>query len=412
MQWLYQLAVSSYFLLIKLSAPFNTKAGQWVKGRKNAWPQLEKRAAIGENWLWVHAASLGEFEQGRPLIEALKQHHPDFKILLTFFSPSGYEIRKGFPLTDFVCYLPADTPANAIRLLNTFNPKAAFFIKNEFWYNYLQKLHLKQIPLFYISIKLRPGQYFFKPWAGWFRNQFQAVSHFFVQDKQTAKLLNDLGFLNVTLAGDTRFDRVAAIAAVSEKFPAIEQFIEQHKLIILGSTWPKDEKMLIPIIKKLPQNYRIILAPHDVNKSHIRQLSNQLGSDFQLWSNFTPATEARVLVIDSIGILSNLYQYACFAYIGGGFGSSIHNIQEAVTFGCPVIFGPNHQKFSEALDLIKLGGAFEATDAKSIESVFNQLLTNESLLQKSSMICKEYVKSQIGATSIILKLVNHYLKYV
>ncbi len=412
MQWLYQLAVSFYFLLIRLSAPFNSKARQWVQGRKNCWPQLEKQAAQGKHWLWFHAASLGEFEQGRPLIEALKQKHPEFKILLTFFSPSGYEIRKDYPLADYVSYLPADTPDNAIRLLNTFNPTAAFFIKYEFWYNYLRKIRIKQIPLFYISLKLRPDQYFLKSYGAWFRKQLHAVTHFFVQDKQTAHLLNDHGFLNVSIAGDTRFDRVAAIAAKAEKFPAIEQFIAKHKLIILGSTWPKDEKMLIPIIKKLPHDYKIIIAPHDVSKSHIRQLSYQLESDFQLWSSFNPETETRVLVVDSIGILSNLYQYARFAYIGGGFGTAIHNIQEAVTFGCPVVFGPNHHKFSEAVEMIKLGGAFEVTNAKSAEDVFNQLVTDELLIRKSSKICKDYVQTQIGATAIILKQVAPYLKYV
>jgi 3-deoxy-D-manno-octulosonic-acid transferase len=412
MHMLYQLGVNVYFLLIRLSAPFNSKARQWVHGRKNCWPLLEKQAAKGKHWLWFHAASLGEFEQGRPLIEALKKNHPEFKILLTFFSPSGYEMRKDYPLADCVSYLPADSPTNAIRLLNTFNPKAVFFIKYEFWYNYLQKIQIKQIPLFYISLKLRPDQYFFKAYGAWFRKQLHAVTHFFVQDKQTASLLNDHGFLNVSITGDTRFDRVAAIAEKSEKFPGIEQFIANKNLIILGSTWPKDEKLLIPILRKLPIQHKIIIAPHDVGQAHIKQLSRELGNDFQLWSSFNPEKEARYLIIDSIGILSQIYQYARFAYIGGGFGTAIHNIQEAVTFGCPVVFGPNHHKFTEAVELIKLGGAFEVTNSAQAEAIINQLVSDEAFLLKSSRICKDYVQSQIGATNLIIKHILPYLKYI
>lgn len=409
MLWLYQFSVKLYHLTIWLVAPFNTKAKNWIQGRKNCWEKLEKEAVKSKFWIWFHAASLGEFEQGRPVIEAIKIKYPAYKVLLTFFSPSGYEIRKDYEYADCVSYLPTDTPKHAIRLLNTFNPKAAFFIKYEFWYNYLQKLQLKQVPLFYISLKLRPDQYFFKSYGKWFRDQLQGVTHFFVQDAQTAELLKGVGYLNTTITGDTRFDRVAAIAAHAQRFPLIEKFIDHNPCIVWGSTWPQDENLIIPLLKELPENVKSIIVPHDTGVKHIQQIEKQIDTDYQKWSSFDPEVHSRVLVIDQIGMLSQLYQYAYIAYVGGGFGKQIHNIQEAVTFGCPVIIGPKHEKFIEAVELIKLGGAFDVNNFSSLKSKVNSLLKDQSSRKKAAQICLTYVEKHTGATKLIMhKIAPHF----
>lgn len=412
MRLLYQFGVNIYFALIKLWAWVDPKARKWVDGQKNNWQQLERHATESKQWLWFHAASLGEFEQGRPVIEALKNKYPDFLILLTFFSPSGFEIRKKYEHADCVAYLPPDSARNAIRLLNTFRPKAVFFIKNEFWYNYLQKLALKQIPLFYISVQFRPKQYFFKDYGRWFRRQLHAVTHFFVQDQTSLDLLNGNGFLNASLAGDTRFDRVLELARQRDGFSEIETFLDGAPCMVMGSTWPQDEKLLIPLIHTMPESFKFIIAPHDVSPSHIKQITRQLRMKYSLWSHFMAEADTRVLIIDSIGILGRLYRYAEFAYIGGGFGAGLHNIQEAVTYGSPVIIGPNHKKFNEAVELIKLGGAFAVQDKHDVKTVLEKLVKDSDFRKNASQVCKAYVKEQSGATQMILNKVEPFFEQV
>ena len=376
----------------------NAKAKLWVKGRK---PTLAT-AEGGEAWVWFHAASLGEFEQGRPLIEALKKQSPQLKIALTFFSPSGYEVRKDYPLADEVAYLPIDTPKNARQWVNRHHFVATFFIKYEFWFNYMKALHDKGIPLYYISLILKPEQYFFKWYGGWFRKQLGNVTHFFVQDDTTLELLKGIGFNNATLCGDTRFDRVAAIAQTAKRFPDIEAFIEGRQCIIAGSTWPPDEKLLLPFIEKLPEDYCMVIAPHDISVKHVEQITGQL-SDYQLYSEYHTGKQSKVLVLNIIGILSQLYQYARFVYIGGGFGVNIHNIQEPVTFGCPVVFGPKHTSFKEAVDLVQLGGAFYINDQNELQGIFHRLISDEAFYEQASKTCRDYLQSQLGATEAILK---------
>ena len=327
------------------------------------------------------------------MIEALKKEHPDIKVSLTFFSPSGYEIRKNYPLADEVLYLPADTLKNARQWVERHHFVAAFFIKYEFWFNYMTALDEKRIPLYYISLILKPDQYFFKWYGGWFRKQLKHVSHFFVQDDTTMKLLKGIGFDNVTRCGDTRFDRVAAIAKQAKTFPEIEAFIHGRQCIIAGSSWPPDEKLLIPYIERLPENYCMIIAPHDISEKHIRQIRESLAS----------INPDKVYLIDTVGILSQLYQYARFVYIGGGFGVNIHNIQEPVTFGCPVVFGPKYKSFKEAVDLVSLGGAFSINGQEELNKTFDRLINDEAHYQQASEICKKYLKSQLGATDAILK---------
>lgn len=388
MRGLYTFGVRAYALGVKVAACFgNAKAKLWVEGRKRPLPQTEDDGA----WVWFHAASLGEFEQGRPLIEALKQRYPQLKVALTFFSPSGFEVRKDYALADEVLYLPIDTMKNARMWVKRHRFVAAFFIKYEFWFNYMKALADQRVPLYYISLILKPNQYFFRWYGGWFRKQLQHVTHFFVQDETTQDLLQSSG--NVTLCGDTRFDRVAAIAKTAKRFPEIEKFINGRKCIIAGSTWPPDEKLLIPYLESLPEDYCMIIAPHDISEKHLKQIREVLNG----------IDSGKVHLIDTVGILSQLYQYARFVYIGGGFGVNIHNIQEPVTFGCPVVFGPKYKSFKEAVDLVGLNGAFTINNQTELDQVFDRLINDETLYKQASETCRKYLDSQLGATEAILQ---------
>ena len=387
------MAIRTYALAVKVAALCgNAKAKLWVEGRKH-WPDAGTDDAP---WVWFHAASLGEFEQGRPLIEALKKQYPELKVSLTFFSPSGYEIRKNYPLADEVLYLPVDTMKNARQWVKRHRYVAAFFIKYEFWFNYMKALQEEQIPLYYISLILRTKQYFFRWYGGWFRKQLKAVTHFFVQDDSTLELLHGIGFDNVTRCGDTRFDRVADIAKQAKRFPELEACIAGRECIIAGSSWPPDEKLLIPYLEQLPENYCMIIAPHDISEKHIQQIREGLKA----------VKPGKVYVIDTIGMLSQLYQYARFAYIGGGFGVNIHNIQEPVTFGCPVVFGPKYKSFKEAVDLVRLGGAFSIGNQDELSQAFDRLINDEAFYRQASETCREYLKSQLGATQTILERIT------
>ena len=395
---LYTIGILLYSFGVRIAAWLgNAKAQQWIEGRKS----LDMNPADDGNWIWFHAASLGEFEQGRPVIEAIKREHPEFKILLSFFSPSGYEVRKDYPLADEVLYLPADTPRHAAVWVRRHHFVAAFFIKYEFWFNYMRALHEVGIPLFYVSLILNDKSFFFKPYGRWFRKQLHNVTHFYVQDVTTEKLLREHGFGNVTLCGDTRFDRVAAIAAQVKPFPEVERFIDGRQCIIAGSTWPPDERLLAAFFPQMPSDYCLIIAPHDVSASHVAQIKAMF-PESQCYSSLDAECCSRILIVDTIGILSQLYQYARFVYIGGGFGVNIHNIQEPVTFGCPVVFGPKHTSFKEAVDLVGLQGAFPVSNAEELESVFLRLINDEAFLKQASETCLHYLKSQVGATQVIM----------
>ncbi len=417
----YTIGILLYSFGVRLAALFgNTKAMQWVEGRKNKTylsllgkvdvtkddtpleTAFRKNHKAGSEWIWIHAASLGEFEQGRPVIEGLKKDFPQYKILLSFFSPSGYEVRKDYHLADEILYLPPDTPAHAAQWVQRHHFVAAFFIKYEFWFNYMRALKSVGIPLFYISLILKPNSYFFRWYGAWFCEQLKSVRHFFVQDGATAQLLQAHGMTAVTVCGDTRFDRVAAIARQARLFPEVEQFIGNRRCIIAGSTWPPDEKLLLGVLPQLPDDYCLIIAPHDISKSHVAQIRSSF-PDSQLYTDLDTPKQSRILVINTIGILSQLYQYARFVYIGGGFGANIHNIQEPVTFGCPVVFGPKYRGFREAVDLVGLKGAFSIGDMEALSSVFRRLVCDDVFYAKASETCRNYLKSQVGATEIILE---------
>ena len=400
---LYTIGILLYSFGVRIAALFgNVKAMQWVKGRRDQEPALRQAHGPDSEWIWFHAASLGEFEQGRPVIEALKQEFPQYKILLSFFSPSGYEIRKDYPLADEVLYLPSDTPAHAEQWVKRHHFVVAFFIKYEFWFNYMRALKEAGIPLFYISLILKPDSYFFRWYGTWFLRQLKTVTHFFVQDEPTAQLLQAHGMTKVTVCGDTRFDRVAAIAQQAKLFPEVERFIGNRKCIIAGSTWPPDEKLLVEVFPQLPDDYCLIVAPHDISASHVAQIK-ALFPDSQLYSALDAQKQTKVLILNTIGILSQLYQYARFVYIGGGFGVNIHNIQEPVTFGCPVVFGPKYKSFKEAVDLVAIEGAFSVRNAPEMVDVFGRLINDEAFYAKASETCRDYLKAQVGATESIMQ---------
>ena len=419
MNFFYSLAIRLYSGLVAVASLFgNKKAQQWWKGRNKQWENLVSENKEDE-WLWMHVSSLGEFEQGLPVIESLKKNFPKYKILLTFFSPSGYEPRKNFPLADKVAYMPSDTLQNAKKLVRNFNIKAAFFVKYDFWFNYMKVLKKNDIPLYYISALLHPDHYFFKFYSAWFRKQLLNVSHYFVQNDETAKLLKSIGIENATVTGDTRFDRVYDIAKQSKSFPEIEEFIAGRHCIIAGSSWPSDEKFIIPFSKKMPDDYSLIIAPHDVSESHIKQITSQLDSYVlysqltlpisQQLSNLVAQQHKKVLVVDTIGILKQIYKYARFAYVGGGFMSSIHNTQEALVFGCPVVVGPKYTKFVEAVDLVRDGGMFSVENQQEFDDIFEQLMNDDNFYNKASGICQDYIQLSIGATSKIMKRLNDEL---
>lgn len=410
MLMLFTIGVLLYTLGVSIAALFgNAKAKLLIQGRLRQMREfrIRRRAKLPSptgdgDWIWFHAASLGEFEQGRPVIEAIKEEFPHYRILLSFFSPSGYEVRKNYPLADEVLYLPSDTALNAKKWLQRHHFVAAFFIKYDFWFNYMRALKKAGIPLFYISLIFKPKSFFFKPYGYWFRKQLHTVTHFFVQDKTTATLLHEHGFDNYTVCGDTRFDRVAAIARQAKPFPEIEKFINGRNCIIAGSTWPPDEKLLKAFCQAMPDNYCLIIAPHDISQNHINQIKASFPGAV-LYSELHSAEKSNILVVNTIGILSQLYQYARFVYIGGGFGVNIHNIQEPVTFGCPVVFGPKYTDFMEAVDLVKLQGAFPVSDAAQLQAIFSRLMDDESFYAQASETCKTYLASQVGATEKIMQ---------
>lgn len=396
MRQLYTLAVKTYHLAVATAAFFgNKKAKQWIEGRRT----FPSTTPDNDRWVWIHVSSLGEFEQGRPVIEAIKKQHPKTKILLSFFSPSGYEIRKGYPLADEVLYLPDDTMTNAKKWVGRHNFVAAIFVKYDFWFNYIKCLSDNNIPLYYISVTLSPKHFFFKRYGKWFAKQLKSVRHFYVQDNDTAALLKSIGIDNSTVCGDTRFDRVADIAKQAKRFEDIERFIDGRKCIVAGSTWPPDEELLANWLNQMPSDHCLIMAPHDISESHIRQIE-RLFKDAVFYTNIH--NQSNVLVINTIGILSQLYQYATFAYVGGAFGSGLHNIQEAVTFGCPVVFGPKYGNFVEAVDLVKQGGAFSVSNQNDFNNAFGQLISNDEERKNASAICHDYVQSKLGATQVIM----------
>lgn len=403
MVFLYSLGLRFYYLLILLASLFNNKARLWIKGRKGIFDKIQKQVKSENNLFWFHTSSLGEFEQGRPLIEALKNKNNSIKILLTFFSPSGYENRKNYKTADYIFYMPPDTKKNARQFINLIQPSKAFFIKYEFWYHYLNQLKKNNIPVYLISANFRQKQIFFKWYGGWFRKMLYKFAHIFVQNKKSEQLLKNIGLDNITISGDTRFDRVAEIAKQAKRIEIAEKFKQDNSIIIGGSTWDKDEEIIIEFINTSQRKTKYIIAPHEIHESNIQRIIKSINKPVIRYSSasINNVNDFQVLIIDNIGMLSSLYRYADIAYIGGGFGVGIHNILEAATFGLPVVFGPNYKKFQEAVDLVESGGAFSVDSYENLQIRFENLLENIET-NKAGKISKEYVLNNQGATSKIL----------
>lgn len=403
MVFLYSLGLRFYYLLILLASLFNNKARLWIKGRKGIFDKIQKQVKSENNLFWFHTSSLGEFEQGRPLIEALKNKNNSIKILLTFFSPSGYENRKNYKTADYIFYMPPDSKKNARQFINLIQPSKAFFIKYEFWYHYLNQLKKNNIPVYLISANFRQKQIFFKWYGGWFRKMLYKFAHIFVQNKKSEQLLKNIGLDNITISGDTRFDRVAEIAKQAKRIEIAEKFKQDNSIIIGGSTWDKDEEIIIEFINTSQRKTKYIIAPHEIHESNIQRIIKSINKPVIRYSSasINNVNDFQVLIIDNIGMLSSLYRYADIAYIGGGFGVGIHNILEAATFGLPVVFGPNYKKFQEAVDLVESGGAFSVDSYENLQIRFENLLENIET-NKAGKISKEYVLNNQGATSKIL----------
>ncbi|HTI59192.1 3-deoxy-D-manno-octulosonic acid transferase [Mucilaginibacter sp.] len=401
---LYNLGLRIYVFLIYIASFFNKKANAWLKGRSNIqYPKFDKSA-------WFHFASLGEYEQGLPVLAGFRSAHSDTAIVITFFSPSGYEIRKNTPLADAVYYLPLDTAANARHFIDAIQPTIAVFTKYEYWYHYFYELNRKNVPLFVISGIFRPNQVFFKWYGSLYREMLGFVTHFFVQDENSKNLLQNIHITNVSVSGDTRFDRVWANAQSPKSFPLIQEFTKGSQVFIAGSTWPEDEELLAQLIKTQP-NWKFIIAPHEIKEEKINRFiallpENSTSKYSLLTAHHAPLTN-QTLIIDNIGILSSLYQYGQVAYIGGGFGAGIHNTLEAAAFGLPVIFGPNYHKFKEARDLVSLELGFSINNAEELKETFSYLMDDTHLKSISKKI-KDYVKENTGATEMIMKYLDNY----
>ncbi|SDP87592.1 3-deoxy-D-manno-octulosonic-acid transferase [Mucilaginibacter sp. OK268] len=406
--FLYNIGIKLYYFAIWLASFFNTKAGLWIKGR------LQQKLVSFKSSIWFHFASLGEFEQGRPILEAMREQYPGKSIVVTFFSPSGYEIRKNTPLADAVYYLPLDTPNNARDFIAAIKPDMAIFTKYEYWYHYFKELNRQHIPLYIVSGIFRPGQVFFKWYGGLHRKMLGFVTHFFLQDENSKQLLNHLGFTNVTVSGDTRFDRVWANAQSPREIAGVSEFKNAQKLFIAGSTWPEDEKLLATLPVLYP-DWKFIFAPHEIGEEKINNLINLLPKgtvvkyselkDVQsdLTSHISNLTS---LVIDNIGMLSSLYAYGEIAYIGGGFGAGIHNTLEAAAFGLPVIFGPHYLKFNEARELIALKAGFSISDETQLKGIVDTLITDETFYAVTSKKIYNYVQEHTGATKMIMEHID------
>lgn len=395
----YNIGIRFYGMATAVATLFSPKASKRQSGAKEALKVLSKKRDPKAQYIWFHAASLGEFEQGRPIIEAMKQHHPEYKIALTFFSPSGYEIRRDYKGADLICYLPLDTPSNARKFVEILNPVKAIFIKYEFWGNMLETLKAKGIETYLISGIFRESQPFFKWYGGMFRKMLKCFNGIYVQNEESQQLLQRIG-LNGKLAGDTRFDRVCDIAEDAKELPIIEAFAQDADVIVAGSTWPKDEEILIRYINANKEK-KMVIVPHEIDDAHIQQICNGLRRSFVLYTETTydEAMNADCMIVDTIGLLSSIYQYGRLAYVGGGFGVGIHNILEAAVWGMPVIFGPNYKKFKEARDLLAVGDGYTIKTFRRFENLTNELFFDADAGKKA----KEYVKSNTGATALIMK---------
>ena len=401
---IYNLIIYVYLLGVAVYSLFNEKVRKMWRGERAAFRVLKEQVDPQAKYVWFHAASLGEFEQGRPLMERLRQDHPEYKILLTFFSPSGYEVRKNYQGADIICYLPLDTPVSAIRFLRLIRPVMAFFIKYEFWYNYLHILKHRHVPVYSVSSIFRPDQVFFKWYGRQYGRVLNCFTHFFVQNEQSKELLAKIGIRNVTIVGDTRFDRVLQIKEAAKQLPIVEEFTHDAKVFVAGSSWPPDEEIFIQYFNAHP-DWKLIIAPHVIGEDHLKQIEKLLEGRkvirYTAAEKGASVADADVLIIDCFGLLSSIYHYGDVAYVGGGFGVGIHNLLEAAVWDVPVFFGPNNQKFQEAQGLKQCGG-FEINNYDEFAAQMDRFATDAAYLKAQGEKAGQFVLSLAGATEKVM----------
>jgi 3-deoxy-D-manno-octulosonic-acid transferase len=433
MRNIYSVIIGLYGLSLQILSLVNQKARDWFYGRRHLFDKLEEVFGVhnaGENpapVIWIHCASLGEYEQGKPVIQELKKRFPGFMVLLTFFSPSGFNHKADSSDADMVFYLPIDTKRNARRFVRLVSPAIAIFVKYEFWFNYLNELHTNKIPTYTISAIFRPNQHFFKWYGGWFRSHLRNLKQIFVQDEESEELLRMIDVTNVTVCGDTRFDRVSSILQQSEPIKELENFSQGSVVIVAGSTWPADEVLIQKLIENV-SGIKIIIAPHEVTTAHLTELTKKFAGNYCLFSEILSTTslqnshveeqkinanhiaiEKQVVIIDSIGLLSRIYSYGDIAFIGGGFGIGIHNTLEAAVYGIPVIFGPNYQRFKEARELIDYEAAVSISSAEELIAVINSFIASPKKLEAYSSSASRYVKKRTGATHVIMSELENFV---
>lgn len=406
MLFLYNIVIQITGSLLKLIALFNSKINLFVEGRKNVFVTLEQKIKPSDKTIWFHAASLGEYEQGLPVIEKIKTEYPSHKIVVTFFSPSGYEVRKNNTVAEATVYLPLDTKSNARKFLKIVHPEMAFFIKYEYWLNYLNELEFQKTPTYLISGIFRKDQMFFKWYGGFYRKALDSFTYFFVQNETSKKLLQQLNKSNVSISGDTRFDRVAAILEKDNSLQYISKFKNNKLTIVVGSSWPKDEALLLDFINKNEFDVKFIIAPHNIKDNQIELLKSGITKKTVLFSEMEGKNLADfdVFIIDTIGILTKIYSYADIAYVGGGFGNpGVHNLLEPATFGLPIVIGPNYSHFAEATALVNMGGCVSISTKKELHDTFKDLILNDAIRSEKGHICSTFVLMNKGATNIIMK---------
>ncbi|QGK75563.1 3-deoxy-D-manno-octulosonic acid transferase [Flavobacterium sp. SLB02] len=409
MLFLYNLVISIAGFFLKIVALFSPKIKLFVAGRKNVFSILQEKIKPSDKTIWFHSASLGEYEQGLPVIEKIKEKYPDHKIIVTFFSPSGYEVRKNNTVADITVYLPLDTRNNAKKFLKLVHPELAFFIKYEFWLNYLKELETSKTPTYLISGIFRDNQMFFKWYGGFYRKALKAFTHFFVQNESSKEKIEAIGFHNVIVSGDTRFDRVNAILERDNTLDFIENFKNNSPTIVTGSSWPKDEALLAEYINQAPGHVKFIIAPHNIKADQIASLKSQITKSTVLFSEKKDLDLSgyNVFIIDTIGLLTKIYSYGTIAYVGGGFGNpGIHNILEPATFGIPIVIGPNYSNFAEAIQLVALEGCMVISNSNELKENLDRLLNDNLFFEEKSNICRSYIQNNTGATNTIMNIVS------
>lgn len=406
MKFFYQIGIRAYAAAIAFAAPFNAKASEWIRGRRNWRENLKKNRETGARYIWFHCASLGEFEQGRPLLEAIRKDFPHYRIALSFFSPSGYSIRKNYDQAELIHYLPLDTAGNARDYLEILQPELAIFVKYEVWPEFFLEMKTRTIPLVMLSASFRPDHRYFKKSASWLLDLLKIPQFIFVQNSKSLDLLKSNGIQTAIMSGDTRFDRVLALKATKSDLSELQTFAADRKLIVFGSSWEKEEELAALLLGKISQDWALVIVPHDISVGRIESLNSQFAADAQMLSKLSNQTKSKVLIVDSIGLLGKIYGMAELAVVGGGFRGALHNILEPAVYGIPVCFGNNHDRYPEAADMLEAGGAIDGHDPRSLFLEIMGLINDKERLKICGMRALQYIEANTGATDRVLKVLK------